>query len=313
MLDAPVLTSDIASEAIAGLAPTRKTLPPKLFYDAAGVRLFEQITMLPEYYLTRAETALLRRIAPELAALARRGSALVEYGASDEAKASLLLRARGGNFSAYVPVDVAESALADIEARLRRAMPRLAVHPLCADFTRAPKLPAAIRTLPKLGFFPGSTIGNLDPAEARAFLRHAREALGQGAWLIVGADPCQDSEKLVAAYDDAAGVTAAFNLNVLHRLNREADADFDADKFEHVAIWNAPESRMEMHLRSTVNQRVRIAGMEFRFAAGETIHTENSYKHTVAAFRALATSAGWQPRHVWTDPDNLFSVHALVA
>lgn len=313
MLDVLVGGHDIVADALAGLTATPKTLPPKLFYDAEGVRLFEAITRLPEYYLTRTETALLRRIAPDLAALAPRGGALVEYGASDAAKARILLNGPGADFAAYVPIDVAEQALQSLAARLRVLQPGLDVHPLCADFTQDLLLPRAMQGLPKFGFFPGSTIGNLEPAAVLRFLAQARHTLGSGAWLVVGADVPKDENILLNAYDDAAGVTAAFNLNVLRRLNREAGADFALGMFEHEALWNDRESRVEMHLRSRAAQCVRIAGTTVRFAAGESIHTENSYKHGIDAFQAMAALAGWTPAHVWTDPDGLFSVHALQA
>jgi dimethylhistidine N-methyltransferase len=313
MLDVLVAANDIVAEALAGLTATPKTLPPKLFYDAEGVRLFEAITRLPEYYLTRTETKLLRRIAPEVVALAPAEAALIEYGASDAGKARILLNAPGADFAAYVPIDVAESALQSLAARLRVLQPGLAVHPICADFTQDMVLPRAVRGLEKFGFFPGSTIGNFEPDAARRFLAQARRTLGSGAWLVVGADVRKDENTLLNAYDDAAGVTAAFNLNVLRRLNREAGADFALGMFEHEAVWNDRESRVEMHLRSRAPQCVRIAGRTVRFAEGESIHTENSYKHSIVAFQRLAALAGWMPAHVWTDADGLFSVHALQA
>lgn len=311
MFDAPVVNQDVAGEALAGLLGKPKSLPPKFFYDAEGVRLFGEITRLPEYYLTRTERMLLHRIAPELASLASPGSALVEYGASDEAKALMLLQAAPHRFAAYAPIDVAEDALAAMAHRLRRGLKTLSVHTLCADFTHPITLPAALRAMPKLGFFPGSTIGNLEPAAARAFLRQARATLGPGAWLIVGADLRKDEQILLPAYNDAAGVTAAFNLNLLTRLNREAGAEFDPDAFRHEAVWNSRESRIEMHLISVARQRVRVAGHTIEFAEGESIHTENSYKHSLPAFRALAAAGGWQTEQVWTDSDQLFSIHAL--
>ncbi len=310
MFDAATARAEITQEALAGLTATPKTLPSKLFYDIEGVRLFEAISRLPEYYLTRTETALLARIAPELAALAPRGGTLVEYGASDEAKAMFLLQADPGRISAYVPVDVAENALSDMAARLRHTMPDLAVHPVCADFNRQVALPAGLDA-PRLGFFPGSTIGNLEPDVACTFLRRARAALGDTSWLVVGVDVRKEPDILLPAYDDADGITAAFNLNMLRRLNREAAARFDLRQFSHLAIWNDTESRIEMHLRSTVAQTVQVAGTRIRFQAGETIHTENSYKHSIAAFQGLAAAAGWVPAAVWTDPDGLFSIHAL--
>jgi dimethylhistidine N-methyltransferase len=311
MFDAAVVDEDVAGIALAGLSAADKSLPPKLFYDAEGVRLFGEITRLPEYYLTRTERALLVRIAPEIAVLARPGTCLVEYGASDEAKARLLFRAAGHRITAYVPIDVAAPALDAMARRLRRTARGLRVHPLCADFTRPLVLPEAVGDAPKLGFFPGSTIGNLEPAEAEQFLAGARATLGAGAWLMVGVDLRKDPALLLPAYNDSAGVTEAFNLNLLVRLNRGAGASFDTSRFEHRAIWNDAQSRIEMHLISRAAQTVRVAGQTIRFEAGESIHTENSYKHSVAAFQALASDAGWTAAKVWTDADGLFSVHAL--
>jgi dimethylhistidine N-methyltransferase len=311
MFDAALVDGEVAAEALAGLTATPKTLPPKLFYDDEGVRLFDAITRLPEYYLTRTERALLTRLAPQIAALAPAGAALVEYGASDEGKAAMLLNARPGHFGAYVPIDVAGGALADLASRLAATQPGLPVYPVCADFLRRPALPKAIAGRPRMGFFPGSTIGNLDPDSARNFLRTARESLGAGAWMIMGVDLRKDPARLLPAYNDAAGVTAAFNLNMLRRLNREAGAEFDLTRFAHEAIWNADASRIEMHLVSQCAQTVRVAGTPIRFAAAETIHTENSYKPSLDVVRAMATDAGWRPDHVWTDEEGLFSIHAL--
>jgi L-histidine N-alpha-methyltransferase len=311
MLDAALAETDIISIAVQGLTASSKTLPPKLFYDADGVRLFEAITRLPEYYLTRTELALLRRIAPEIVSLAEPGGALVEYGASDEAKASILLEAGERHFAAYVPVDVAVEALRAMEKRLKASRPQLAVFPVCADFLAPLTLPVAVRGRPKFGFFPGSTIGNLEPQIAREFLAKARNSLGEGSWLIVGADLRKDPDILLPAYDDAAGVTAAFNLNMLRRLNREAGADFDLSSFAHRARWNAAESRIEMHLESLVAQTVHVGGETVSFQRGETIHTENSYKHSAEGFRELAADSGWAPSGTWLDDAQLFSVHAL--
>jgi dimethylhistidine N-methyltransferase len=311
MFDAALVDADIAGDALAGLTASPKTLPPKLFYDPEGVRLFDAITRLPEYYLTRTERALLARIAPEIVALAEPGSALVEYGACDEGKALMLLDQPPGVFEAYIPVDVARGALEDIAERLSASHPWLAVAPVCGDFLRRLRLPAVARDMPKFGFFPGSTIGNLDPAMAVHFLRIVRAALGADGWLIVGADVRKSPEILVPAYNDAQGVTAAFNLNVLRRLNREVGANFDLRRFRHVALWNDSASRIEMHLESLADQEVRVAGSVIRFREGETIHTENSYKHDLPAFAAMAREAGWANVRSWTDPDGLFAVHAL--
>jgi dimethylhistidine N-methyltransferase len=313
MLDSLTIDQDVVGPALAGLTASPKTLPPKLFYDRRGVELFEAITRQPEYTVTRTETALLARLAPDIASLAEPGSVLVEYGASEESKALHLLDAMPGRFAAYLPIDIAADALADLQRRLRRTRPHLRVHIHCGDFQRPLTLPDSLARLPPFGFFPGSTIGNLEPLAARAFLREVRRTLGAGGWLIVGTDLPKAEAVLHAAYDDAAGVTAAFNLNMLHRLNREAAADFRPDRFAHKAVWNAAESRVEMHLVSLARQTVRLAGTEIMFAAGETIHTENSYKHSIPAFQALARQSGWEPAHVWTDEQKLFSIHALRA
>ena len=303
----------IIEESLAGLTAARKTLPPKFFYDEAGCALFGAITNLPEYYPTRTELAMLRDLAPELNALLPVNSVLVEYGASDEAKAAILLDVI--DFAAYVPIDIAHEALASLRARLCRSHPGLAVHPIAADFVGSLAPPLALlrsdHALPCLGFFPGSTIGNFDPAMARGLLASMRRTLGAQASLLVGVDLRKPASVLVPAYDDAAGVTAAFNRNVLVRLNREADADFDPDQFIHRAIWNSDESRIEMHLESRVAQTVHVAGVPVSFSRGETIHTENSYKYTVDGFAKLAADAGWRSLKAWTDAAQLFSVHLL--
>jgi L-histidine Nalpha-methyltransferase len=314
--DATVARIDegVAALALAGLRARPKTLPASLFYDEAGCELFYRITELPEYYLTRTELALLPLVAEEAAALVPAPAALVEYGASDETKAGFLLDRKRDEtpvFAAYVPIDVAAPALAALRARLARIRPGLAVFPVAADFMAPVALPAAVHGLARLGFFPGSTIGNLDPPQARAFLAGTRAALGPGAQLLVGVDLRKDPAILLPAYDDAAGVTAAFNRNLLVRLNREAAADFDPAAFDHRALWSATEGRIEMHLVSRRAQAVTLAGETIRFARGETIHTENSYKHTTAGFAALAAAAGWTPRRLWTDAADWFSVHLL--
>lgn len=299
----------VIADALPGLLSPRKTLPPKLFYDDEGCRLFGEITRLPEYYLTRTELKLLETIAPGVAASCLPGTALVEYGASDEGKAEFLLRQNV--FSAYVPIDVAETALQQVANRLHISHPALAVHTLSADFMCPITLPAGIAGLPRLGFFPGSTIGNLEPEQARLFLQQVRQTLGQGARLLVGVDLRKDPERLIPAYDDAAGITAAFNLNILARLNRDAGANFNLEAFSHQAVWNEVKSRIEMHLVSEVTQTVGFAGHQITFRADETIHTENSYKWTIEDFKRLSERSGWTPLQVWTDEDNLFSTHLL--
>jgi L-histidine N-alpha-methyltransferase len=314
------IAQDVARAALDGLLQPQKSLPAKLFYDEEGCRLFQQITELPEYYLTRTERALLPTVVPNVIADLKRndtGTMLVEYGASDEAKADAFLAARdpAGNavFTAYVPIDIAAPALNAMAARLRRTRPALAVHSIAVDFQCPVSLPPELGALSRLGFFPGSTIGNMRPAVAVRFLRQARATLGSGALFLVGADLRKDPDLLIPAYDDAAGVTAAFNRNLLVRLNREADADFVVADFDHRAVWNDQESRIEMHLVSRRAQTVQVAGVAVRFAADETIHTEDSYKHTEAAFAAIASAAGWHRRATWTDPARLFALYLLEA
>ena len=234
---------------------------------------------------------------------------LVEYGASDETKAEFLLRACV--VRAYVPIDVAQTQLAQMQTRLERQRPDLQVCVLAADFMDVVALPTLLPALLRLGFFPGSTIGNLDPQQARGFLQRARQTLGQDSWFLAGVDLRKDPAILLPAYDDAQGVTAAFNRNLLTRLNREAGADFNLDTFAHRAEWNDAESRIEMHLVSLKDQTVRVGGQALHFLRGETIHTENSYKYAPERFAALAQESGWHCAEMWTDPRKLFSLHLL--
>jgi L-histidine N-alpha-methyltransferase len=309
-------TVTVTDDALAGLRAEPKRLPPKLFYDEEGCRLFQRITQLPEYYLTRTEFRMLERVAPLVAAMSAQGTVLVEYGASDETKALYLLReyddADRRVFSAYVPIDLGRAALWQACARLAQVRPDLELYPVVADFTQPLALPELNRS-PRLGFFPGSTIGNFAPADAQAFLSHARSSLGAGARLLVGVDMRKDATILHEAYDDSEGVTAAFNLNVLRRLNREAGAEFDLDLFRHQIVWNDAESRIEMHLRSLRDQSVRVGGDLIRFREGETIHTENSYKWTLEGFDGLVRGAGWRIAHVWVESPDLYSMHLLEA
>jgi dimethylhistidine N-methyltransferase len=298
-------------EALArGLSSSPKSLSPKWFYDEAGSQLFEAITRLPEYYLTRVETELLRSAAPELAAEIPDGAVLVEYGSGASAKTRLVLDAAPQLF-AYVPVDISTEALSEAVRRIRSAYPRLRVEPLVGDFTAALDLPALTLGHPRVGFFPGSTIGNLTPTEIRTFLRSARSLLGPGSAFVVGADLVKDKHTLLAAYDDAEGVTAAFNKNVLVRANRELGTDFDLEAFAHRASWNERESRIEMHLESLCDQVVRLAGRRFVFREGETIHTENSYKFTETGFAALAADSGWRLERRWISPAPEFALFLL--
>jgi dimethylhistidine N-methyltransferase len=300
-----------AADVIAGLTRQPKQLSPKYFYDETGSRLFEQITRLPEYYPTRTELGILRNHGKEIAQIIPPDAALIEFGAGATTKMRLLLaQCRIG---AYVPVDISGAFLNGQATALRADFPDLAVHPVVADFTAPFNLPRAVQNLPKVGFFPGSTIGNFEPHEASAFLRGAREILGKGATLIVGVDLEKDERILRAAYNDEAGITAEFNLNLLRRINHERDGHFDLSAFTHRAIYNREQHRIEMHLVSRIAQTVRVMGRSIGFRAGESIHTESSYKYSVERFQALARGAGWTARATWTDPDGLFSVQALLA
>ncbi|HUN40876.1 MAG TPA: L-histidine N(alpha)-methyltransferase [Acetobacteraceae bacterium] len=298
--------------ALSGLSRPQKTLPAKLFYDEEGCRLFYRITELPEYYLTRTETALLPRVGAAVLATLPAQAVLVEYGASEETKAAFLLTGDDERrIKAYAPIDVAMPSLQRMQVRLALSHPHLAVHPIAADFTDPVTLPRALAGMPRLGFFPGSTIGNLDPDDASRFLTLARRTLGNPAQLLVGVDLRKDPSLLLPAYDDGAGVTAAFNRNMLVRLNREAGANFDTAAFAHRAVWNDAESRIEMHLVSRTMQTAVIAGQTILFRRGETIHTENSYKYTKDRFTAIAAGAGWQCAALWTDPAQLFALFLL--
>jgi L-histidine N-alpha-methyltransferase len=303
------LRGDVVEAALAGLTASPKTLPAKLFYDDEGCRLFYEITKTPEYYLTRTEMALLAAVAASVVPKDFSNAALVEFGGSDETKARMLLDLPDKPFATYVSIDVAAPALAEMRQRLNQACPGLQVVPIVADFMQPLSLPAFAG--PRMGFFPGSTIGNLDPSEATRFLASNRASLGSGAWFLLGADLRKSPKILLPAYNDAAGITAAFNLNLLRRLNREAGADFDLDNFRHEAQWNDAESRIEMHLFARREQTVRLAGQRIDFAEGESIHTENSYKHTKEQLAAIAGDAGWEMARFWTDPEGLFGLFLL--
>jgi dimethylhistidine N-methyltransferase len=306
---APSFRDDV----VAGLSLPQKTLPPKYFYDGPGSRLFERICRLPEYYPTRTELAITRASLGAIARFAGRGVALVEYGSGESLKTRLLLRALRP--SAYIPIDISADALAAAERKLRRDFPRLAIRPVLGDFGR----PLQVRMDPARGgsltlvYFPGSTIGNLTPEEAHAFLGMTRGQVGPRGAMLVGVDVKKDATVLHAAYNDAKGVTAAFNLNLLARINRELGANFALGRWRHYAFYNAALGRVEMHLVSLARQAVRIGRHAFEFDRGETIHTENSYKYSVEEFRALASKAGLRPAKLWMDRRGLFSVHGLKA
>jgi dimethylhistidine N-methyltransferase len=307
----PQTDSDpFAIDAIKGLSAKPKFMLAKHFYDAEGSRLFERIMRLPEYYPTRSEMQVLRDKASEIAGLIPPGAALVEFGSGSTAKIRILLEA-APKLAAYVPVDISAEYLEGEAANLRRDFPKLAVLPVAADFTKSFELPAKVRALPRAGFFPGSTIGNFEPLAAVALLRNAARILGRGAVLIIGVDLVKNADVLHAAYNDSAGVTAAFNLNLLARMNRELGADFDLSAFEHRAFYNRERQRIEMHLKSRKRQKVSLNGATFAFERNETIHTENSYKYTPEGFASLARQAGWIERALWTDKNGHFSVRLL--
>jgi L-histidine Nalpha-methyltransferase len=295
-------------EVIAGLSLPRKTLPPKYFYDAAGSRLFARICRLDEYYLTRAELALTRAHLAAIARFAGRGGELVEYGSGESLKSRLLIRALRP--AVYIPVDISEEALAAAARRLAREFPQVDIVPVAGDFSRPLAIPALRARRNRVVYFPGSTIGNLTPAEAHGFLSMTR---GQAARMLVGVDLKKDANVLHAAYNDRKGVTAAFNLNLLARINRELGGSFDLARFAHYAFYNPTHGRIEMHLVSLARQTASVGQHRFAFAAGESIHTENSYKYSLEEFAALAARAGWRAERAWTDRRGLFALHGLSA
>ncbi len=297
------------ADVLAGLRATPKRLPTKYLYDAEGSKLFERICELPEYYPTRTETAILRQYAGEIADLTGPDAALLELGSGASVKTSILIE-RLERLVAYVPIDISRSALDAATIRLRRSQPDLEILPVCADFTRPFPMPRPHREPDRtLVFFPGSTVGNFVPETARTLLADIRRSAGPRASLVIGADLVKDTDVLLRAYDDAQGVTAEFDLNILRRLNRELGADFDLDAFRHVAVWNTEKSRIEMHLVSTRRQTVHIDTTEIAFEAEEHMVTEFSHKYTVASFTELARASGWNVVRTWTDPRALFSVH----
>jgi dimethylhistidine N-methyltransferase len=294
-------TAAFRKDMIEGLSRAQKAVPPKWFYDADGSRLFEDITVLPEYYPTRQEMALLRDRAAELTADFGPDAVLVEFGSGASEKTRILLDA-ATDLGAYVPLDISESALMDAAIRVRADYPTLRVQPVLGDFEHLAPLPDDLPSGRRIGFFPGSTIGNLQPDEAEQFLAAARRMLGEGALFILGVDLVKDPAILVAAYDDSQGVTAAFNRNVLIRANHELDADFDVDAFVHRAVWNPDASRMEMHLQAIAPTTARIGDRTFRFVTGETIHTESSRKFTPGSIQAMAAASGWTVVRIDTSP-----------
>jgi L-histidine Nalpha-methyltransferase len=302
----PAADPDFRHDVLAGLASRPRAIPARWFYDRRGSELFEAITQLPEYYLTRTETALLEAHCPEIAGLIGRGHAVVEFGSGASVKTRILLRC--AEPSAYVPIDISGEFLRDSAAALGRDFPGLRVLPVEADFMGPMALPAGLGDAPRLGFFPGSTIGNLVAGSAVDLLRRMKSALGVGAWLLIGMDRLKDPDELIRAYDDKAGVTASFNLNLLERINRELGGDIPVDAFRHKIVWNETRSRIEMHLEATRDVRFAVEGERFQMSAGETIHTENSHKYGARESRFMLLAGGWEPVAEWTDEDARFAL-----
>ncbi len=293
-------------DVLAGLAAPIRAIPARWLYDRRGSELFEEITRLPEYYLTRLDTELLARHAPEVGAIVGPGSAIVELGAGSAVKTPILIEAVKP--AAYVPIDISGEFLRSAAQEVQREHSDLSVHPVEADFMKEIPLPPAVDGLPRLGFFPGSTIGNMIPATAVDLLRAFRAALGVGANLLIGIDRVKDIETLLRAYDDSAGVTAAFNLNLLHRINAQLGGDIPVDDFAHRAVWNEAKSRIEMHLVARRDLAFAVAGRSFEMRAGETIHSENSHKYGPRDASLLLRAAGWAPIREWTDAGDNFAL-----
>lgn len=312
-VDLQPAVSRFLDDVLTGLGAAPKALSPKYFYDARGSELFEAICELPEYYPTRTELALMRDHAADMAAQIGADSLLIEFGSGAGVKTETLLRALRP--VAYVPVEIASEALRASTARLAAEFPQLAIIAVCADYMQPLQVPALerVRAARRIIYFPGSTIGNLTPEEALVFLGRAHKLAGTNGAMLIGVDLKKAPDMLHAAYNDAQGVTAEFNLNLLRRINRELAADFNPDQFRHVAFYNAAAGRIEMHIESLCAQTVTVSGRSFAFAAGERMHTENSCKYSVEEFQRLAQSAGFRAGQVWADRERLFAVHLLRA
>ena len=299
-------TLSFREDVLAGLSAPIPAVPARWLYDHRGSELFDEITHLPSYYPTRTETKLLQDIMPDIAARVPKGAAVVEFGAGSATKTPLLLEAIAP--AAYVPVDISGDYLEQSAAELQQRFPTLDVIPVTADFARPFSLPGAIENLPRLGFFPGSTIGNFVPSTATDLLRQFRSLLGAGALLLIGMDRVKPVERLIAAYDDPERVTAQFTLNILTRINRELDGDAPVDAFRHEARWNDILSRIEIHLVATRDLRFSVSGRRFTFAQGSSIHIENSHKYGPRGARLLLLAGGWTPVAEWSDPAQDFSI-----
>jgi len=301
--------ADFKTEVLEGLSKAPRSIPPKFFYDREGSRLFDAITELPEYYPTRTEIGILRRHGKEIAAQVGRDAVLLEFGSGSSKKIRTLLDALAP--AVYMPIDISREHLRASALDLSASYPALEVHAACADYSSHFTLPYSPPNLQRAAFFPGSSIGNFDPVDASTFLRRVAALVGEGGRLLIGVDLKKDRVRLETAYNDSQGVTAAFNLNLLQRINRELSGDIDIDAFSHRAFYNAEQGRIEMHLLSRASQTAMVAGQTIEFADGETIHTENSYKYDVDEFQQLASKSGFEPECVWMDDEALFSVHCL--
>jgi len=303
---------DFLSDALAGLGKSPKSLSPKYFYDERGSQLFEGICETREYYVTRTEIALLEKLKPEFAALAGPHARIIEYGSGAGVKIRTLLNALDRP-EAYAAIDISREHLLAATRTLAADYPHIAMGAICADFTAPLSLPEDVKAGKglALGFLPGSTIGNFSPAAAETFLTRIAKLLGPGGALLIGVDLKKDKPVLDTAYNDAAGLTAAFNLNVLHRMKQELGAEIDPGRFRHLAFFNEAEGRIEMHLKSLEDQTITLAGKRIRFEKGETLHTENSYKYEPQEFTALARRAGFDSAALWTDENDYFSLHWL--
>lgn len=301
---------DFETAVLTGFERRPRSIPCRFFYDALGSELFEKITYLDEYYPTRTETALLENYGAEIAQSVGPGRVLIEFGSGSSRKTDLLIAALS-EVAAYVPIDIADESLQEAAAWLAERHDGLRIVPMIADFTKTRSLPKIAERHARLGYFSGSTIGNLGHEEARTFLAGAAQLLGKGSAFLIGVDLKKDMSILIPAYNDSAGVTAAFNLNLLARINRELGGDFDLSRFAHEAVYNTRAGRVEIYIVSLADQAAQVKDCSFNFAKGERIHTESSHKYTVAEFQALARNAGWRPAKVWTDPADLFSLHLL--
>lgn len=310
IIDQAPRTTNVLEEVIFGLSQAQKSLPAKLLYDKRGSEIFEDICCLPSYYPTRTETRILTENAAEMVKLMGDDALIIEPGSGAAEKVRILLRQMKGT-KRYVPVEISREILLRTCSELMDEFPEISLSPVCADFTQMFELPLSVKQQRgrKVVFFPGSTIGNLHPSEAKEFLMTCARLTGPGGGLLIGADRKKDPDLLHLAYNDPEGVTAAFNLNLLDRLNREADASFVKGNFAHEAIYNFEKGRIEMHLRSLLPQLVRVNRTVFRFREGETIHTENSYKYSVGEFLELGLQAGLKPVRYWQDQRGLFSVY----